>query len=171
MATIFRRTYENIYGHDVVFKRLRTEVTIVNRLLESERTGTTIDTQKPWVGKIDERNGNFELVKTNPTSFLPFRYMDGNFFIIFIQGKVLADGEKARIEVKYKLDWFTVAGLSLIFTFTGVLTFQSVYNHAWDELNSLMFMIVVFVLTPLVLLIVQFRMTDKKILKLLGAEL
>jgi hypothetical protein len=170
MATILHRTYQNIYGPDVVFKRLRTEILEVDRLLVSEKLGTTVDTHKPWVGKIAEHDGVFKLVKTCASGFVPFRYMEGNFFIIFIHGKIVADGDKATIDVKYKLEWMTVAFLSFISVVAAGLTIQSIYNAVWGELRSLTVFILVFVVTPLSLLIIQFRMTDKKISKLLGAE-
>ncbi len=168
MAVIRRKTYENIHGTDVVFKRLRTEVAANNPPLVHWRTGTTIDTSFPWVGTIDENKNSFTLVRTNP-SIAPLRYLDGIFFIIFVDGQVAADGQKARINVDYRIEWGTVAQLLMGFALVVLAATHFLVQERDKSSDHLMFGFLVFLFIPVSLLFTQLHLTEKKIARLLGA--
>jgi hypothetical protein len=76
--TISTRTYRNKNGYDVVFKRIRIDVEPVRQLIIKQFGGID-DTNKPFIGEIDDGEGTFKLRKANPSRF--FRFMEGNFFL------------------------------------------------------------------------------------------
>lgn len=166
--TIRKTTYINKYGYDVVFKRLRIDVEEVNHLV-IPRFGETIDTGKPWAGEIDDKHERFKLIRSNPTR-LPVRYLEGNFFNLLIEGKVTREGEAARIDVKYKLDWITVAYLGFIAVLSMLFCIQFVIDAERIDARQLILVVCIGLVFPVILILVQLNATAKKISEVIGAE-
>jgi hypothetical protein len=167
MITIRTKTYENINGYDVVFKRIRIDVEPVRRLVISQ-FGNTVDTNKPFVGEVDDGDGTFKLIKTNPSSF--FRFIDGNFFNLIAEGEVLREGQKARIGVRYKIEWQTAVYFMFTLAFPLIFSIQFVIDGESEDLNLLIGWFLTLGLVPFVLLIVQVNSIEKEISNVLGAE-
>jgi hypothetical protein len=166
--TIRKASYKNKHGYDVVFKRIRIDVEEVDHLV-IPRFGETIDTGKPWVGEIDDKLGKFKLIRSNPTR-LPVRYLEGNFFNLLIEGKVTREAESAHLDVRYKLDWITVAYLGFIAALSLTLCMHLVINNEWKELDQLILVASVGFVVPVILILVQVNDTAKKISEVIGAE-
>jgi hypothetical protein len=167
--TIRTRTYESTIGYENVFTRIRLDVERVATLVNPIVGNLTADTDKPWVGKINGSEGTFKVVQTN-SSILPLRYFEGNFFTIFIKGQVSSDQNKTRIDVEYKLAWYTSVIFLLVSLFPTLLATKFLSQGAWDSLTGLIPWFLIFVVIPILLLIVQLNRIENKITDLLGAE-
>jgi hypothetical protein len=169
MATIRKRTFESKNNYQDVFTRVRLDVERVASLTNPLLGNLTVDTNKPWVGKINSSNGTFEVVQTN-SSVLPLRFFKGNFFDIFIHGEVSVDDDKTVIDVKFKLGWFYALIFLLVYVFPIMLTIQFISKGDWDSIKGLAFWFLVFDVIPTLLLVVQLKRIENNIADLLGAE-
>jgi len=169
MTTIRKRTYESINNYQDVFTRVRLDVERVATLTNPLFGNVTVDSNKPWVGKINSSDGTFEAVRTN-SSVLPLRFLEGNFFDIFIAGEVSAADDKTLIDVKFKLGWFYALTFLLVYVFPIMLTIQFISQGDWDSVKGLTFWVVVFNVIPTLLLVIQLKRTENKVADLLGAE-
>jgi hypothetical protein len=129
----------------------------------------TVDTNKPWVGKINSSDGTFDVLQTNST-VLPVRFLEGNFFDIFIHGEVSVDEDKTVIDVRFKLGWFYVLTFLLVYVFPIMLTIQFIIQGDWDSIKGLTFWFLVFDIIPTLLLVVQLNRAENKVADLLGAK-
>jgi hypothetical protein len=165
--TISTRTYRNKNGYDVVFKRIRIDVEPVRQLVIKQFGGID-DTNKPFIGEIDDGEGTFKLRKANPSRF--FRFMEGNFFNLIAEGQVLREEQKARIDVWYKIEWQTVIYFVFLLVLSLIFTVLFLIEGEWRNLNQLIGWSLAYVFIPLVILIVQLNSVEKEISKMLGAE-
>jgi hypothetical protein len=129
----------------------------------------TVDTNKPWVGKINSSDGTFEILQTN-SSVLPLTFLEGNFFDIFVHGELSSENDKTVINVKFNLGWFYVLTFLLVYVFPVMSTIQFISQADWDSLKGLTFWFLVFDVIPTLLLIVQLNRIKTKVADLLGAE-
>jgi hypothetical protein len=139
--------------------------TLVNPLVGN----ITVDTDKPWVGKINSSDGTFKIVQTN-SSILPLRIFAGNFFTIFVHGEVFADTHKTRIDVRFELAWYTTLTFLLAFLFPIMLTIDFINQDDWDSVKDLTILFLVFDVMPTLLLMVQLNRIENTISDLLAAE-
>lgn len=169
MTTIRKRTYESKNNYQDVFTRVRLSVERVATIANPLFGNLTVDTNKPWVGKINSSEGTFEIFQTN-SSVLPWRFLEGNFFDIFIHGEVSVDDDKTVIDVKFRLGWFYALTFLLVYVFPIMLTIQFISQGDWDSIKGLTFWFLVFDVTPTLLLVVQLNRIENKVADLLGAE-
>jgi hypothetical protein len=167
--TIRTRTYETKNSYQDVFTRVRLDVERVATLANPMLGNLTVDTNKPWVGKINSSEGTFEMIEPN-SSILPLRFLEGNFFDIFVHGEVSVDNDKTVIDVKFGLGWFYAMTFLLAYLFPIMLTVQFLSQGDWDSIKGLTFWFLVFDVIPTLLLIVQLNRIDNKVADLLGAE-
>lgn len=166
--TVRKRTYKSKNSYQNVYKGLLLDVERVAVLGNPLLGNITVDTNKPWVGIIDSSDGTFEILQTN-SSFLPLRYFEGNFFDIFIHGEVSVEGDETRIYVKFKLGWFHVLVLLVIFIASINLLIQFVSQSTWDT-RDFMQSPLPLIIIPIALLIVQLNRVGNIISNLVGAE-
>ena len=126
--TITTHNYQTLTSSDVVFKRLRMDITETDHLVNSSYGNVTIDTTRPWVGQVNELAGTFKGVQTNPSAFL-FRFLEGNFFTIFIHGRVFSQENSTRIQVKYKLAGTTTFRLVAYCFFSIFMAIMSIVDE------------------------------------------
>lgn len=167
--TIRTRTYETKNNYQDVFTRVRLDVERVATLANPMLGNLTVDTNKPWVGKINSSYGTFEILEPN-SSILPWRFLEGNFFDIFVHGEVSVDNDKTVIDVKFGLGWFYAMKFLLVYLFPIMLTVQFLSQGDWDSIKGLTFWFLVFDVIPTLLLIVQLNRIDNKVADLLGAK-
>ncbi|MBI3220734.1 MAG: hypothetical protein HYZ44_14565 [Bacteroidetes bacterium] len=168
MATIRTRTYESKNSYQDVFTRVGLDVESVATLTNPLFGNLTADTNKPWVGNASSSDGTFEILQTN-SSVLPLRFLEGNFFDIFIHGEVSADHNKTVIDVKFKLGGFYVIAFLLAYIFPIMLIIQFISHGDWDSIKGLSFWFLAFDVIPTLLLVVQLNRTENKVIDLLGA--
>ena len=152
-----------------MFTRVRLDVERVATLTNPLFGNLTVDTTKPWVGNVNSSDGTFEVVQTN-SSVLPLRFLEGNFFDIFIHGEVSADNDRTVIDVRFKLGWFYVLTFVLVYVFPIMLTIQFISQGDLDSIKGLTFWFLVFDVIPTLLLVVQLNRIEIKVADLLGAE-
>jgi hypothetical protein len=166
LATLRTRYHESDIDYEVIFNRIQLDAEPVSDLVDPWFHNRTEETNKPWVGKIDRSAGTFELVQTNATVI--FRYLEGNFFTLFIFGRITDDKLKRRMEVRYRL-----GGAATLFYLLAVLlpiglAMVFVFQGDWDKLIDLIPWVLIFILFPAILLIVQLNRVEKEIEDLLG---
>jgi hypothetical protein len=167
--TIRTRTYETKNNYQDVFTRVRLDVERVATLANPMLGNLTVDTNKLWVGKINSSDRTFEILEPN-SSILPLRFLEGNFFDIFVQGEVSVDNGKTVIDVKFRLGRFYAMTFLLVYLFPIMLVVQFLSQGDWDSIKGLTFWFLVFDVIPTILLIVQLNRIDNKVADLLGAE-
>jgi hypothetical protein len=167
--TVRKRTYKSKNSYQNVYKGLLLDVERVAIVGNPLLGNITVDTNKPWVGIIDSGDGTFEILQTN-SSFLPLRYLEGNFFDIFIQGEVSVEGDKTRIDVKFKLGWFYVLVFFITLIATSTIAIELISQKDWDSISKLSLSLFPFIIIPSVLLIVQLNRVGDNVSDLLSAE-
>jgi hypothetical protein len=169
MITVRKRLYESANSYQGVFTRIRPDIERVSILVNPLVGNLTVDTNKPWVGKINSSDGTFKIVETN-SSILPLRFFEGNFFTIFIHGKAFADEGKTRINVSFELGWQATLAFLFVYLFPMILIAKFVSQDDWDSLKGLTFWFLVFNVIPTLLLMAQLGRLESKIADLLGTE-
>ena len=169
MMTVRKRTYESRNSCHDVFTRIRLDVERVAILVNPLIGNLTVDTDRPWVGKINSSEGTFKVVKTN-SSILPLRFFEGNFFTLFILGQVHSDEHKTIIDVRYKLGWYGTLIFLMVYLFPIILCVNFIRQADWHSLKSLVPWFLIFDVIPTLLLLVQLNRIENKICDLLGAE-
>ena len=101
MLTIRTKTFESNDTADITFSRIDWKVEKVKRLVNPMLSNSTTDTVKPWVGKIDREKREFEIIQTAP--FFSPRILQGNFFQIYIHGKIFDEGQKRVLSLNWGL--------------------------------------------------------------------
>jgi hypothetical protein len=168
MATLRTRHYETEIDHEVIFNRIFLDAEPVSDLVDPWFYNKTEDTSKPWVGIIDRQEGTFELVQTNAAVIFPMRFLEGNFFTIFIEGQVNNNQSTRSIEVRYRLGWFTALFQLLTYLFPICFAILFAFQEEWDKLTSFIPWVLMFCVFPTILLIVQLNRIENEIADLLG---
>jgi hypothetical protein len=169
MITIRTSTYESKSSYEVVFTRIRLDVERVSVLVNPLFGKLTVDTNKPWVGKINGSEGTFKVVQTN-SSILPLRYFEGNFFTLFVHGEVVSEEHITRINLKFKLGWHAAFTFLLTYLFPMILAIRFINEDNWESVKELTLWLLAFCAIPTLLLIAQLNRTENRISNLLGAE-
>lgn len=169
MVTIRKRIYSSNNNENDTFNRLRLDVEEVNTFFENSilSSDVTVDTNKRWVGKIDPSERMFEMIKPN-NSLLPFRFLEGNFYNIYVNGRVVKEDSKTRIEVDFKIGYFAILWLLAIYLMpiTGIL--KSIMLD--DKINEIFPFIMIFTIPGTLLLIYQLKNTEEETMNSLGVR-
>lgn len=169
MVTIRRRVYVSNNSIGVTLTRLRLDVEKVTMLTSPLFGNVTVDTNKPWVGRIEQVTGTFEIIQTNPY-LLPLRFLEGNFFTLFIQGNVFDNGSKTKIEIDFNLGWRSLIMLIVFYLFPIIILIDLIGENHWGELKGPAGLWLIFTIPLTLLLIYQLNRTDRKIRELLGVR-
>ncbi len=168
MFTLRKRKYESAKHYEDLFNRMKLQVEPTAELENSFFGNLSQDTTKPWVGRVESSRGTFEIMRPNPSSLLPLRFLEGNFFTVIVEGHVLRDSNKTHISVSYTLG--VKAGVMLLMTYlwplVAIINFIS--TGEWESINNFLFFVLVFTLIPSLLLVVQLNHTENIIFDFLG---
>lgn len=169
MVTIRRRVYVSNNSIGVTLTRLGLDVEKVTTLTSPSFGNMTVDTNKPWVGRIEQATGTFQITQTNPY-LLPLRFLEGNFFTLFIQGNVFDEERKTKIEIDFNLGWRSLMMLIVFFVYPIILLVDFIGKDNWAELKGPSGLWLIFTVPLTLLLIYQLNRTEKKIRELLGVR-
>ena|SRR6187549_741161 len=169
MLTIRRRVYVSNNNIRVILTRLRLDVEKVPMLTSPLFGNVTVDTNKPWVGRIEQGTGTFEIIQTNPY-LLPLRFLEGNFFTLFIQGSIFDDGPKTKMEIDFSLGWRSFVMLIVFYLIPFILLLDLIVNDNWEKASGLIGWCLTLTIPWTLLLIYQLNRTDRKIKELLGVR-
>jgi len=136
--------------------------------LTSFWNNTTVDTGKPWVGRVSAASRTFKIIETNSHIILPLRVFEGNFFDIYIDGKVKPTAEKLEVEVSFRVGLQTSLMLILL-SFIVVMSLTNFFLPSDHAYNGSLIWSLVFVGCPVALLTYQLQRLKRKVAKLLGA--
>jgi hypothetical protein len=165
MVTIRTMTFDSNDKADMTFSRLDWKVEKVKRLVNPMLSNSTTDTVKPWVGKIDREKREFKITKTAP--FFSPRILEGNFFQIYIHGQVLDEGEKSKVNLRFKPGLHTTLLFTLIYLFPILMTISALERND-DLIGILLGLLIPLVFT--LLLVLQLKLAENKLLELFKIE-
>lgn len=118
MIPIQKKFYTSNEQSEKVFSRLTESVEKVGSLARHLITRESVDTDKTWIGVYNPEKLSFGLMEPNS------RFNIINFQII-VRGKIIAQGEKSKINITLKLGWYTFLVYFTIYLATVV---QLYYN-------------------------------------------
>lgn len=165
MLPIRNRTFECDDSADVAISKLDWKVEKVKRLTNPLLNNSTNDTVRPWVGKINRDKRKFEIIQTAPY-FSP-RILEGNFFQLFVRGRIIAEGGKSKIILKFRLGLIPTIFFLLMFMYPilGVIIYSK--RDTGGDWNGLLLGLVVPIFFAL-LLTIQLNRTENKLIDLFG---
>jgi len=162
MLPIRNRIYESDENVDVVMSRLDWKVEKVERLTNPWLNHSTVETSRPWVGKIDKSKREFRIIQTAP--FFSPRIFDSNFFQLPIHGQIVNEGQKSKIVLKFKLGLNSSIQFISFYLFPFVTLF--LYSKAdGGDWRGLIFSFIIPTLWTL-LLILQLNRTENSLIEL-----
>lgn len=168
MLTLKVVTYQVGKTVDDLFSRISWQVERSDRLTDFW-TRTTLDTTRPWVGKIDSEAGTFRIIEPNPHYLFPLRIFEGNFFDIYVEGETRVEENVLQVEVSFGLRVATALWLVMAACLTLVsLVYYFLPTNA-DEVKGGLLVPLVFTGIPGSLLMYQLHRLKRKVAKLLGA--
>jgi hypothetical protein len=167
MISLQKRIYNSKNSYDVTIARLAIDVERVDEIEISNFGGTTIETSKRWVGIMEKDSGEFEVVKPN-TSALPFRILDGNFYTLFVQGKIINNGSHCGISVAFGLELLPFIRLVVLCLFPLAIAVTLMINDDFESIKKILPFLLVFTVPSIVVLIFQLNKTEKEIKDSLG---
>lgn len=162
MVTVRTKIFEVNKPADIAFSIIDWRIEKVKRLVNPFLGLSTTDTTKPWVGRIDREKMKFKIIQTAP--YLSPRFLEGNFFQLYIRGQVFSVGEKSKISLKFAPGLNTILLFVLLYSFPVIIavsTFGQGGNN-WKDL-ALGFLIP---LAPTLLFILQLNTAEKKLVGL-----
>jgi hypothetical protein len=162
------RTYEIESSVDGIFTRIELDAREVNRLFLDSFTDHTEQTSKTWVTSIDRKSNRFEMVRANRSSFFS-RYLDGNFFDLTIDGKIVDVGNKRKAEICYNVGATAWGLFILLLTMIVTVFINFIIDGEWESLSAFVFFSIIFLIV-LIVFQVQFKDTEEKIMAILGAH-
>ena len=162
MIPIIKRTYESLENGHLAISKLDWKVEKVSRLTNPFLNNATVDTAKPWVGRIDKETNDFEITPTAPY-LSPQSMLEGNFFLLVLTGRIIEQDTKCKIEIEFRLGWTALATLTLLYLFP-ILGIVSIIQNGPDGLQWLITFI--FPLAATLLLVLQLNRTENKLMAL-----
>lgn len=171
MVPIRKRKYALAKGYNDLLNRMKLQVERSEDMENSFFLNHPGDTTKAWVGKIDSKQGTFEIVRPNPSAILPLRFLDGNFFTLIVEGRVSGDHHKTNIEVSYTLGVQATIIMLLVVALPLFVLPQLANSGDWEtNADSFIFFGLVFVLIPTLILIAQLNHTENMVFDFLGIK-
>ena len=169
MFVIKNTTYETRNSQKDTFSLLELGVEKVDRLGDATLGFRTADSNKPWVGKYEKSVGAFKILQTNP-HVLPFRFLEGNFFTVFVYGTVTSNTSKSKIQLRFGLSWQTFIFWLLVCLLASSFIITSLFDQDWESLWHIIVGCVLIIIIPMLLLKFQLGRTEKGVLNLLGVR-
>lgn len=167
MITLKVVTYQVDKTVDDLFSRISWQVERSEKLT-SFWNNTTVDTRKPWVGRVSAAFRTFKIIETNSHTILPLRVFDGNFFDIYIEGEAKPTAKKLEVEVSFRVGLQTSLMLILL-SFIVVMSLTNFFLPSDPGYSGTLIWSLVFVGCPVVLLTYQLQRLKRKVARLLGA--
>lgn len=152
---------------DDLFSRISWQVERSEKLT-SFWNNTTVDTTKPWVGRVSAAFRTFKIIATNSHVILPLRVFDGNFFDIYIEGEAKPTGKKLEVEVSFRVGLQTSLMLILL-SFIVVMSLTNFFLPSDPRYSGALIWSLAFVGCPVALLTYQLQRLKRKVARLLGA--
>ena len=87
MVPIRKRIYESLDNGHVAISKLDWKVEKVRRLTNPFLNNSTVDTTKPWVGRIEKETNDFEITRTSCGLFSSNIPCRGSFRPVALYGK------------------------------------------------------------------------------------
>lgn len=165
MIPIRNRTFESDDTADKAFSKLDWKIEKVDRLTNPLLGSSTVDTVRPWVGKINRGKKEFKITQTAPI-FSP-RFLRGNFFHVFIHGQIVEEGLKSKIILEFRLGLQSSLLFVLMYLFSILTIFDYVKPDHEGHWTGLLGVLVVPVLFTC-LLIWQLNRAENKLIDLFG---
>jgi hypothetical protein len=160
MLSIRTSTFESKENADTAISRLDWQVEKVERFTNPLLNDSTADTARPWVGKIDKKKKEFQILQTAP--FFSPRLVEGNFFQLFVRGRIADEGLNCRIVLEFKLGLKTSLLFSLIYLFPVFTTLAYLESGSADRTGLVFSFVIPILFTSL--LIVQLNRTENKLI-------
>lgn len=162
MLPVRNRIFQSEEDADFMFSRLDWRVEKVQRLTNSLLKNSTIDTDRPWVGRINREKKEFEITQTSP--FFSPRLIEGIFFTLFVYGRIRSEGQKSEIVLKFRLGWMTTA-LFVFMYLSPVVVLVSSWSGREADWNSIFLSLLVPMFLTF-LLIIQLNRTENRLIDL-----
>jgi hypothetical protein len=162
MLSIRTSTFESKENADTAISRLDWQVEKVERFTNL-LNDSTADTVRPWVGKIDKKKKEFEILQTAP--FLSPRIIEGNFFQLFVRGRIADGGFNCKIVLEFKLGLKAFLLFSTIYLFPVLMTVFYLKSGKADWIGLVLSFVIPMLFT--LLLVVQLNRTENKLIDLL----
>jgi hypothetical protein len=169
MFILRKRIYDCESNWKVVSTRLGLDVEKVTTLTYPLLGNGTINTNKLWVGRIENATKTFEITRTAP-SFSIQRIFEGNFFALFIHGEVIERESGNTTEVYFKLGWVAFVSFVIFYLFPFLLTIHFITQNNWEYIKELTLWLI-FPIIETLLLWVQLNRTEEKVIDLLGVKI
>lgn len=165
MLTIRSRTFESNEIADTAFSRLDWKVEKVTQLFNPLLNFSTVETTKPWVGKIDREKKEFKISQTAP--YFPFfstSFLECNFFRLYILGRVIGEEQGTKINLRFRLGLSTVIFFILIYL-SPILIFSVNWQNGIGNWKEHLFGLTIPTICTL-LLVLQLNTTENKLIEL-----
>ncbi|HMV09423.1 MAG TPA: hypothetical protein PK325_07085 [Cyclobacteriaceae bacterium] len=169
MITLKVVTYEVDKTPDDLFSQISWQVERSDRLMNFW-TRTTVDTTKPWVGKINSGAGTFRMIEPNSHHLFPLRIFEGNYFDIYVEGEARVRENILHVEVSFGIRVATA--MWLVMAACLALASLSSYFFATnpDQVKGALLVPLVFAGIPGSLLLYQLQRLKRKVSLFLGAK-
>lgn len=151
-----------------LFLRISWQVERSDRLTDFW-TRTTLDTTRPWVGKINSEAGTFRIIEPNPYYLFPLRIFEGNFFDIYVEGEARVEENILQVEVSFGLRVVTALWLVTAACLALVSLVYYFFPTNADEVKGGLLVPLVFAGIPGSLLLYQLQRLKRKVSLFLGA--
>lgn len=168
MITIRTSIYESNKSVEKLFSRLGLDVEPVRELFTGNYiSDKTIDTNRRWVGKVSEHERAFEIIKPNPP--MNFRILEGNFYNMFVLGRIYSEESGSRIEVRFQIGIMATLGLAMA-CFLPLLAFIIVSTNDVAGNKEILLSLLTITVPGTLLLLLQLNHTEKEIMQTLGVR-
>jgi ABC-type multidrug transport system fused ATPase/permease subunit len=128
--------YDTNEDSEKVYSRLTWAVEKVDGLFSQLINGVTVDTNRPWVGTYDKEKMEFRLIE-------PSGYLSPKFLQVTVQGQIIPDDNKSKINIKLGLGWYPIFVSSIVYLGTiGMLIMIILFGESKDIWTALLWVIV-----------------------------
>ena len=163
MISIRKIDYDSDENSEKIFSRLSWAVERVDGLAGQLANGVTIDTNRSWVGVYDKETMKFGLIEPSR----PFRI---RFLQIIIRGQIIPADEKTKINVRFRLGWYTLfVSVAMCLATIAMIIETTIFGETKDIL-WLVIWILVFPVLWTIILNWKLNKVEKKIEELFGVR-
>jgi ABC-type multidrug transport system fused ATPase/permease subunit len=128
--------YDTNEDSEKVYSRLTWAVEKVDGIFSQLINGVTVDTNRPWVGTYNKEKMEFGLIE-------PSGYFSPKFLQVIVQGQIIPDANKSKINIKLGLGWYPLFVSSIVYLGTiGMLIMIILFGEFKDLWTALLWVIV-----------------------------